>query len=65
LAERVTELYERRNFTPEQVAEEVIEAIAANRPVGVITPEAKVMRALSRFAPRVMRRLARLELLPS
>jgi hypothetical protein len=43
----------------------VLEAIAKNRPVAVITPEAKVMRALSRFAPGVLRRLARLELLPA
>jgi NAD(P)-dependent dehydrogenase (short-subunit alcohol dehydrogenase family)/pimeloyl-ACP methyl ester carboxylesterase len=65
LAERVTQIYERRNFPPARVAEEVIEAIAVNRPVAVITPEAKVMHALSRFAPRVLRRLARLELLPT
>jgi NAD(P)-dependent dehydrogenase (short-subunit alcohol dehydrogenase family)/pimeloyl-ACP methyl ester carboxylesterase len=65
LAERITQIYERRNFTPEQVAEEVVEAIAVNRPVAVITPEAKVMRALSRFAPGVLRRIARLEVLPA
>ncbi len=65
LAERITQIYKRRNFTPERVAEEVIEAIAVNRPVAVITPEAKVMRALSRLAPGVLRRLARLELLPA
>jgi NAD(P)-dependent dehydrogenase (short-subunit alcohol dehydrogenase family) len=65
LAERITQIYERRNFTPERVAEAVLEAIAVNRPVAVITPEAKVMRALSRFAPGVLRRLARLELLPA
>jgi short-subunit dehydrogenase len=65
LADRVTQIYERRNFTPERVADGVLEAIAKNRPVAVITPEAKVMRALSRFAPGVLRRLARLELLPA
>jgi hypothetical protein len=32
--------------------------------VAVITPEAKVMHALSRFAPQFLRRLARLEVLP-
>jgi NAD(P)-dependent dehydrogenase (short-subunit alcohol dehydrogenase family) len=63
LAERVTRSYERRNFTPERVAEEVVAAIGADTPVAVITPEAKVMRALSRFAPRFLRYLARLEIL--
>ena len=63
LAERVTRSYERRNFTPDRVAEEIIEAIGVNRPVAVITPEAKVMRALSRIAPGFLRRLARLEVL--
>jgi NAD(P)-dependent dehydrogenase (short-subunit alcohol dehydrogenase family) len=64
LAERVTRSYERRNFTPDRVADEIVEAIGANRPVAVITPEAKVMHALSRFAPQFLRRLARLEVLP-
>ena len=59
----MTRSYERRNFTPDRVAEEIIEAIGVNRPVAVITPEAKVMRALSRFAPGLLRRLARLEVL--
>jgi NAD(P)-dependent dehydrogenase (short-subunit alcohol dehydrogenase family)/pimeloyl-ACP methyl ester carboxylesterase len=65
VAERVTAMYERRNFTPEQVADEIIEAIATDRPVAVITPEARVMRALSRFAPRLSRRLAMLDTLPA
>jgi hypothetical protein len=32
-----------------------------DRPVAVITPEAKVMHALARFAPGALRRLAGLE----
>ncbi len=65
VAERVTRMYERRNFTPEQVAEEILEAIAEDRPVAVVTPEARVMRAISRFAPRLSRRLAMLDTLPA
>jgi short-subunit dehydrogenase len=65
LAERVTRLYERRNFTPQQVAEEILSAIGRDRPVAVITPEARVMRALSRFAPGLGRRLAQLDTLPA
>jgi len=62
--EQVTKLYERRNFTPDRVAAEIIRAIAQDIPVAVVTPEAKVMRALSRFAPRVLARLAALDTLP-
>ena len=62
--EQVTRMYERRNFTPERVAVEIVEAIGADRPIAVVTPEAKVMRALSRFAPGLLRRLARVEALP-
>ena len=63
-AETVTRLYERRNFTPGRVADEILDAIARDRPVAVVTPEARVMRALSRFAPGLGRRLARLDTLP-
>jgi short-subunit dehydrogenase len=65
LAERITRRYERRNFTPDRVADQIVEAIAANSPVAIITPEAKVMRALSRFAPDALRHLARLDVLPT
>jgi NAD(P)-dependent dehydrogenase (short-subunit alcohol dehydrogenase family)/pimeloyl-ACP methyl ester carboxylesterase len=65
LAERVTRLYERRNFTPEQVAAEILRAIGRDRPVAVITLEARFMRAVSRFAPGLARRLAQLETLPA
>jgi len=62
--ERLARLYERRNFTAKQVAAEILEAIATDRPVAVITPEAKLMRALSRFAPGTLRRLAAIDVLP-
>jgi NAD(P)-dependent dehydrogenase (short-subunit alcohol dehydrogenase family)/pimeloyl-ACP methyl ester carboxylesterase len=64
LREHATRIYERRNFTPEQVAAEIVQAIATDKPVAVVTPEAKVMRAMSRFAPRMLRRFAGLEALP-
>ena len=60
-SEQVTRVYERRNFTPDRVAREIMLAIGENRPVAVITPEAKAARALSRLAPGVIRRLARLD----
>jgi NAD(P)-dependent dehydrogenase (short-subunit alcohol dehydrogenase family)/pimeloyl-ACP methyl ester carboxylesterase len=64
LREHVTRLCERRNFTPEQVAKEIVAAIAVDKAIAVVTPEAKVMRAMSRFAPALTRRLARLDALP-
>jgi NAD(P)-dependent dehydrogenase (short-subunit alcohol dehydrogenase family) len=65
LREQITRQYERRNFTPERVAAQIVAAIGADRPVAVVTPEAKLMRALSRFAPGLTRRAAGLETLPA
>ncbi len=65
IAERVTRLYERRNFTPDRVATEIVETIATDRPVAAVTPEARLMRALSRVAPGVLRRIAQLDALPA
>ncbi len=65
LRERVSQLYARRNFTPEQVASEIVEAIGADRPIAIVTPEAKLMRAISRLSPRLMRRLAGLDAIPA
>jgi NAD(P)-dependent dehydrogenase (short-subunit alcohol dehydrogenase family) len=64
LAGYVTDSYQRRNFSPERVAAEIVAAIGADVPVAVITPEAKLMHALSRFAPGVLRRLARIDTTP-
>ena len=64
LATLATESYRRRNFGPDRVAAEIVEAIGADRPLAVVTPEAKLMRAVSRFAPGVMRRLAKLDATP-
>lgn len=64
LRDHVTRVYQRRNFTPEQVAAEIVDAIGADKPVAVVTPEAKVAHALSRFAPGLARRLAGVDALP-
>jgi NAD(P)-dependent dehydrogenase (short-subunit alcohol dehydrogenase family)/pimeloyl-ACP methyl ester carboxylesterase len=61
LAGYATDRFQRRNFTPDRVAGEIVEAIGADRAVAVITPEAKLMRVLSRLAPGVVRRLAAIE----
>jgi NAD(P)-dependent dehydrogenase (short-subunit alcohol dehydrogenase family) len=64
LSEYVTDRYQRRNFTADRVAAEIVQAIGADRPIAVITPEAKLTRALSRFAPGVLRRLAQIDATP-
>ncbi len=65
-AERMREsrvaAYHRRNYPPEKVARQIVRAVAARRPLAVVTPEAKVLRAMSRFAPAAGRRFARLDL---
>ena len=64
VAERATRLYERRNFTPERVAGAVLDAIGADLPVALVAPETKLAHALWRFAPGVLRRLAKLDVIP-
>jgi short-subunit dehydrogenase len=65
LRNEVTRLYERRNFTPERVATEVVRAIGRDVPVAVITPEAKLSRLIWRLSPGLARRLAAVDALPS
>lgn len=55
-------LYARRNYTPEQVAEQVVTAVERNRAVAPVTPEARAGLLLSRLAPGVVRAIARREL---
>jgi short-subunit dehydrogenase len=64
VADQVTRLYERRRYTPERVAQAIVAAIAEDKPVAVVTPEAKLMHAMWRFAPGLLRRLARADGLP-
>jgi NAD(P)-dependent dehydrogenase (short-subunit alcohol dehydrogenase family)/pimeloyl-ACP methyl ester carboxylesterase len=55
--------YQRRGYSPDKVAAQIVGAVAAHRPVAIITPEAKLFRAVSRLSPNhVGRRLARLDL---
>ncbi|MET0135473.1 MAG: SDR family oxidoreductase [Kibdelosporangium sp.] len=59
--ERAARSYRKRNFPPSRVATEIVAAAAKNRAVVPVTPEAKAGLLGSRFAPGVMRRLARIE----
>ncbi|MEV5887063.1 SDR family oxidoreductase [Streptomyces sp. NPDC052020] len=58
---RVARLYARRNYPPEKVADAILDAVARDRAVVPVTPEARAARLLSRFLPRVSRAVARVE----
>lgn len=47
----MVEVYRRRNYPPERVAENILRAIQRNRAVAPISPEAWVMYALKRLSP--------------
>ncbi|MER5524935.1 SDR family oxidoreductase [Streptomyces sp. NPDC002677] len=58
---RSARLYGMRNYPPEKVASAILEAVEHNRAVVPVTPEARGARMLSRVAPGVLRRIARME----
>jgi NAD(P)-dependent dehydrogenase (short-subunit alcohol dehydrogenase family)/pimeloyl-ACP methyl ester carboxylesterase len=60
LRDRAAKAYQRRNFPPSKVAAEIVAAVRDNRAVVPVTVEAKAGRLGSRFAPGIMRRLARI-----
>jgi NAD(P)-dependent dehydrogenase (short-subunit alcohol dehydrogenase family) len=52
--------YERRNYGPERVAAAVVKAVARNRAVAPVSPEAWAMYLMKRLAPGLTARLNRL-----
>ncbi|POX39658.1 short chain dehydrogenase [Streptomyces sp. Ru73] len=58
---KAARLYGLRNYPPEKVAEAILRAVVRNQAVVPVTAEARGSRALSRFAPRALRALARVE----
>ncbi|NUS56164.1 MAG: SDR family NAD(P)-dependent oxidoreductase, partial [Streptomycetaceae bacterium] len=62
LREKTTKAYQRRGYPPEKVADAILRAVAENTAVQPVTPEAHAARAASRFAPRLLRALARVDL---
>ncbi|MGW1256108.1 SDR family oxidoreductase [Streptomyces sp. NPDC002513] len=58
---RTTRLYGLRGYSPEKVADAILRAVVRNQPVVPVTPEAHVLRLMSRFAPSAVRALARWE----
>ncbi|MEO6885613.1 MAG: SDR family oxidoreductase [Jatrophihabitantaceae bacterium] len=54
--------YGRRGYTPERLARHAVRAAARNTPLAAISAESKFFRAVTRFAPSLGRRLAKLDL---
>ncbi|MFE7237740.1 SDR family oxidoreductase [Streptomyces sp. NPDC057580] len=61
LRKRTSRLYGLRNYPPEKVADAILEAVAHNRAVVPVTPEARASRFLSRLSPGALRGIARLK----
>ncbi|MEW2137431.1 SDR family oxidoreductase [Streptomyces sp. NPDC005409] len=59
--ERSSRLYGLRNFPPEKVADAILRAVVRNEALVPVTPESKGALWMSRFAPRTLRRLAKVE----
>jgi NAD(P)-dependent dehydrogenase (short-subunit alcohol dehydrogenase family)/pimeloyl-ACP methyl ester carboxylesterase len=59
--EKSSRLYGLRNYPPEKVASAILRAVVRNQAVVPVTPEARGARFLSRFAPRTLRAIARLD----
>ena len=57
--ERMVQLYERRNYSPERVARNLLKAIQRNRAVAPISPESWFIYYLKRLAPGAVRVLGR------
>ncbi|MFF3345740.1 SDR family oxidoreductase [Streptomyces sp. NPDC002779] len=57
---RSARLYGMRNYPPEKVAEAILRGVVTNSPLVAVTPEARGAHLLSRFAPGVLRRIARI-----
>jgi NAD(P)-dependent dehydrogenase (short-subunit alcohol dehydrogenase family)/pimeloyl-ACP methyl ester carboxylesterase len=62
LRDKTTLAYKRRGYGPEKVADAVLDAVARNTALRPVTPEAHAAYATARFAPRVLRALARVNL---
>ncbi len=60
--QRTSALYRRRNFTPDRVAEAVVDAVVHDLAVVPVAPEAHAMRWLGRLAPPAARWVARRDL---
>ncbi|MFI2618889.1 SDR family oxidoreductase [Streptomyces sp. NPDC018584] len=58
---RTSRLYGLRNYPPEKVADAILRAVVRNQAVAPVTPEARGAHLMSRFTPKALRAIARLE----
>ncbi|MHB6908559.1 SDR family oxidoreductase [Streptomyces sp. DB-54] len=58
---KAARMYGMRNYPPEKVADAILRAVVRNQAVVPVTPEARGAHLLSRFTPRALRALARIE----
>ncbi|MFC9888276.1 SDR family oxidoreductase [Streptomyces pilosus] len=61
LRKRAARLYGLRGYPPEKVATAILRAVARDRAVVPVTPEARAAYALARWMPGALRRIARLK----
>lgn len=59
--QKIQQFYKKRNYTPEQVAKAVLQAVRKNIAVQPVSPEAWGMYYSKRFAPAVVRQLAKID----
>ena len=62
--EDAAKLYQRRAYTPDRVAQAIVEAVQNNRAVVPVSPEARGMQWLGRFTPSLARKLAQVDMTP-
>ena len=62
--EDTAKLYQRRAFTPDRVAQAIVDAVQSNRAVVPVSPEAVGMQWLGRFTPSLARNLAQVDMTP-
>ncbi|MGD3105237.1 SDR family oxidoreductase [Streptomyces sp. YGL11-2] len=58
---KAARMYGLRNYPPEKVADAILRAVVRNQAVVPVTPEARGAHLMSRFTPRALRALARIE----
>ena len=61
---RADAMYKRRNFSPDTVADAIFDAVQRNPAIALVGAEAWGTRLLSRFAPALSRRIARVDITP-
>ncbi len=62
LRARAGAAYRRRNYTPDRLAKHIVRAARRNEPIAVLGAEARISRAIRRFAPALGRRVAKVDL---